>query len=152
MPLAVRTAAGVKDIAALVMRDASNTPRNIQELWARTQSGLVQVLGKLTAGLSSTVAQGSVNRVAGGPVTTRAVQALPNGGVAPYTYLWARTDGGGHPWTINSPTAAITTFTTNVGTNVDQLATFHCTITDATGQSAVTASVDADCWNDGGGL
>lgn len=152
MTVAVRTATGLKSVATFKVRDASNTLRTVEKAFIRTTNGLKQFFGQLAVALSQTTVQGSTNRAGSTGVSTRYVQATPQGGVAPFTYLWARTDGGAHSWTINSPTGAITNFSTTIGTNTEQVATFHCTVTDATGLTAVSADVTADCWNDGGGL
>jgi hypothetical protein len=152
MALAIRDAGNVsRSIAALVIRDATNTPRTIKELWLRTPDGLKQVFGQLAVTVSPTGVSGSVNRAGAATAYTRYVTASPSGGVAPFTYAWARTDGGAHGWAISSPTAAMTNFSTVVSSATDQTATFACTITDATGMTATSANVSADCWNDGSG-
>jgi uncharacterized protein YukE len=150
MTLAVKTTTGLKSTSILKVRDASNTLQNVQQGWRRDASGIKEFFGKLTVEVSPPGVSGSVNRSSAASATTRNATANVSGGVAPFTYAWARTDGGAHSWTINSPASAITSFSTPVSPNSDQVATFACTVTDATGTSATSANVSADCWNDGG--
>lgn len=152
MTLAVKTATGLKSAATIKVRDNTGTLKTVQKAYIRNASGLKALFGQLSATLSQATAQGSANRAGSTSVSTRYVQAIPDGGNAPYSYLWTRTDGGSHPWTINGATSATASFSTSVGTNTEQTATFACTVTDATGLTASTGDVTADCWNDGGGL
>jgi hypothetical protein len=152
MTLSVKTVTRTQSGGIMKVRDATNTLKTVQKGSRRDATGLKDFYGNLTVGLSSSSVSGSINRAGTGTAPTRTVTATPNGGVAPYTYLWTRTDGGSHAWNITSPTSATTAFSTLVSTNTEQTATFICTVTDATGQSAASGAVFADCWNDGGGL
>ena len=151
MTMAVKTATGTKMVSVFKVRDTTGL-KTVQKAFIRTASGLQQFYGNLTVGLSATFAQGSTNRSTTSSAATRIVTATPAGGVAPYAYAWTRTDGGSHAWTIGAPSSASTAFSTTVAPNAEQTATFICTVTDATGATAVSAAVTADVFNDGGGL
>jgi hypothetical protein len=74
-----------------------------------------------------------------GTVTTATVNATPTGGIAPYTYSWARVGAGsGEP---DSPTTAGTRFNRYVNLGEVSSETFRVTVTSA-GQTA-TADVSA---------
>jgi hypothetical protein len=152
MTVAVKTATGTKNTAVFKARDNTGTLKTVQKASRRDASGLKDFYGTLSVQLSSSSVSGSINRAGTGTAATQFVQATPVGGVGPYTYLWSRTDGGSHAWNITSPTSNITGFSTTVGTNTEQTATFKCTVTDATGMAVDSGTVNADCWNDGGGL
>lgn len=73
-----------------------------------------------------------------GMVTSEAATVTPTGGGAPYTYAWVRNTGAA---TINSPTSATTTFTeTGLAASEARNSTFTCTVTDASGQTAVVSA------------
>lgn len=152
MTLTVKTATGNKSASVFKVRDNTNTLKTVQHASRRDATGLKDFYGNLTVGLSATFAQGSTNRSTISSAATRIVTAAPTGGVTPYAYAWTRTDGGSHVWTIGAPSSASTAFSTTVAPNAEQTATFICTVTDATGATAVSAAVTADVFNDGGGL
>lgn len=73
--------------------------------------------------------------------TTLSTTVTPVGGVAPYTYVWTKVEG--NTLTVDSPTAATTTFSATgllQGENRD--ATYRCTVTDSTGGTPLTATAD----------
>lgn len=74
------------------------------------------------------------------PVTTAATTLTPTGGTAPYTYAYAITTEPSYGLvTIDSPSAATTTFTHNgVGAGEVLTATATATVTDALAQTATT--------------
>lgn len=73
--------------------------------------------------------------------TTASVTVTPTGGVSPYTYAWSLVSGD--TLTVNSPTAATTTFSVT-GLNSGDIASalYRCTVTDSTSGTALTATVD----------
>jgi hypothetical protein len=76
---------------------------------------------------------------------TNTVTVTPLNGNGPFTYSWTRIDGD--VLTAESPSAAATRFTALVPIGEILLATFQCTVTDATG-GVGTAEVNATL-NDG---
>jgi len=62
---------------------------------------------------------------------TNTVTVTPLNGNGPFTYSWTRIDGDA--LTAESPSAAATRFTALVPIGEILLATFQCTVTDATG-------------------
>jgi hypothetical protein len=68
-------------------------------------------------------------RLGSGAVTTNATTVTPTGGTGPYTYAWSLVSGD--TFTVNSPTAATTTFTTGLTTGQDKSAVYRCTVTDS---------------------
>lgn len=80
-------------------------------------------------------------------VTTDSVAVSPTGGLAPYTYSWARVSGS--YGSANSPTSATTSFSGSIPTGTEQFSTFRCTVTDSLGTS-VTVDVVAQFIEYGG--
>lgn len=64
-------------------------------------------------------------------VTTNSVTVTASNGLAPYTYAWSFVSG--ITATVNSPSAATTTFTRS-GTGQTINGTYRCTVTDSTGR------------------
>jgi hypothetical protein len=127
-----------RTITELIIRDGTNTPRTITELWIRDASNIPRLVFNPGGGatLSVTVAPDPTNKVAGdgsGVGTTPAVTATVVGGTAPFTYAWTTISyTSGIPPTVNSPTAAVTTFTqTGMAHGDVESAVFRVTVTDA---------------------
>jgi hypothetical protein len=86
--------------------------------------------GSLTASVSPLSAYGA--SLTAGPVTTNSVTVTPAGGTGPYTYSWAKESGD--DFTVNTPTGATTTFTTQTDvsdTNLSESAIYGCLVTDS---------------------
>ena len=85
----------------------------------------------LTLSVSPEYAYGT--RFGPGSVATNTIFALASGGTTPYTY--SVTHVAGATFTVYTPTAANTYFTTNVTYNDVLTATYRYTVTSADGQS-----------------
>lgn len=73
--------------------------------------------------------------------TTASTTVSVTGGTSPYTYSWAKVDGD--TLTVNSSTAATTTFTkTGMNQGDSYTATYRCTVTDSTVGTPLTATAD----------
>lgn len=82
--------------------------------------------GALTASASSSYAFASTGGGLSG--TTGTITITAAGGTSPYTYAWTKKSGD--TVTVNSPSAAATTFTSTPGTNNEHIGTYTCTVTD----------------------
>lgn len=77
----------------------------------------------------------------GTSVTTASATVTPAGGVAPYSYSWAKVSGG--TITATSPTSASSTFSaTGLASGESRTAVFRCTVTDSTSGTPLTATAD----------
>ena len=96
------------------------------------------------AALSLSISPSSINEFnVTCPITSSGATATPSNGVSPYEYLWTW-ESGGSGITINSPTAATTTFTNNGGGVASGVA--KCTVTDDNDDQAnATISVTLEC-------
>lgn len=90
--------------------------------------------------LSVSLTQTSVSASGVTPVVTASVGAIPNGGVAPYTYSWVRT-GGDANIGASSPTSEYTVFIDSVDTTGSYSATFTCTVHDNLGNAVTTGTL-----------
>jgi hypothetical protein len=153
--ITMRDASGVASIGALVLREAAGLT-DIGEVHIRDASGLKELFsptegggGAFTVDVTPDSFGARTSTFAGG-VTTSEVVATPNGGTAPYSCLWERTDANPEEWTIISPASLVTTFrAAAVGPGDAHTATFTCTVTDANGHVVVSAAVGAYAINYG---
>lgn len=104
----------------------------------------------------ATQVSGFVDNAAPTNVTTGSVLATPSGGIAPYTYAWARKDVSAYTWTIGTASAATTNFTCQaVEVGVSTQAIFELTVTDSLGnkgKKSITAKAkNKTILDDGGG-
>lgn len=123
-----------------------------QEVYLR-KGGALQLI---SSPVSNLVAVPSELEVYGGrsidatvAVTTFGTTVVVTGGVAPYSFNWARTDGGGETWEILADGASAR-FRCNCAPGDEFIATFACTVTPARGSPVTTVDVQATVHNFGG--
>lgn len=86
--------------------------------------------GTLTATAPQTVAQATTHN----PMTSAPATCTVTGGLAPYTYRWQEeSSGSADGITINTPSAATTTFARFLASNTSRTGRFVCKVTDAAG-------------------
>lgn len=138
-------------LKAISFRDASNTLRAVAVGQIRNAANALKLFtGSLSVSLSENTVGGRVNSGLSVAIQTHSVSVIPDGGAEPYTYLWALTGSSGGTWSITSATSDTTTFWGgNCGPGDSFNATFHCTVTDAAGNVAVTGTVTATVSNIG---
>lgn len=143
----IRDIAGLSEFGAIFLRDPANVLVEAGSMLVRDAVGLHEVFNGVSAELSVGVDLDSYGtRVSSfsGPVVTSEVTATPAGGRPPYSFAWERTDAGLDEWAILKPAQAITGFrAAEVAPGDEQSATFACTVTDANGNSVVSADVTA---------
>lgn len=88
----------------------------------------------MSASVSPAAAAGLISGL--GDCTTNSVTVTPSGGLAPFTYAWAKVSGEG---AVDRPSSATTAFTDNLALNESTSGAFRCTVTDSAAQ---TATVD----------
>jgi len=92
------------------------------------------------AALSVSVPNNTNNPRPPGAATSLTSTANVTGGIGPFSYQWSYVSG--HSFTIDSPTAIATTFSTVIGPGQFQTGTYRCTVTDhGTGAQATTTFV-----------
>lgn len=154
----VRTAAGSLDIAAIHVRDAANDLKAVVRGRIRDKTGALKTFFSSLAAPGGAVASPEIvvgYASAGTPkqVTTEPATTTASGGTGPYTYEWELVDAAG--WTINTPSAAATSFKSpHVAAYEQEEGTFRCKVTDATGAETFTNTITAHAANlgDAGGL
>lgn len=152
MSVALRTPAGSKSIVEIAARDAGNVVQTIQEGWIRTTAGLKQLFGQFVVSLSRSSVIARTNSGAAVPITSPSVTCNVEGGSEPFTYAWTKTAGVAG-WTIGSPAAATTNFTSPaLGPGESEAATFICTVTDAAGHILASSPVTVTASNIYGGF
>jgi hypothetical protein len=150
---AVRQVSGLGQIAAISVRDAANALHAVGAGEVRDAGNMLQpFFSALSASAAPEETSGFGNDGSAISVSTGSVTVTVEGGVAPFTPLWARTDGGGTTWAISDHTAASTSFSTSLAAGDSDTATFACTVTDATGATAVSNDITATAVNLGGGV
>jgi hypothetical protein len=87
-----------------------------------------------TLSLSQQLSIVSGSRSDAGAVTSSAATALVSGGTGPYTYAWTKVSGS--TFTVNSPTANATTFSTTLTNGQELSAVYRCTVTDSLAATA----------------
>lgn len=152
--ITARNITTAKEIASVKARNASSVLKGIASMKIRNASNVLKTVFSPANNLAVSVpafvygAQSSGSAI---DVTTEIATAIPTGGTAPYTYLWARTDGFGGTWTIFLPTNASTAFrASSVAAGDSKLAIFVCTVTDARGNTVDSIAINATADNFGG--
>lgn len=116
--------------------------------WFRHDGVISQFYAALSVAAAPLSVTGRGNSATVLPVTSAPATATVTGAAGTPTYQWTRTDLAPQIWTINEPTSASATFTTNCDQGEEFTATFVCTATDpVTGLSVTSAPVTADCAN-----
>lgn len=127
----VRNSGGVHAAKIAQVRDASGVAKTFWQA--------------MTASAAPSSVSGAANVNGTVTVVTNSTSATPAGGTGPYTYLWS---GGSAGWSIGSPNNATTSFArSGLGPDDSDTTTFTCTVTDATGVTATTNSVEAFAQN-----
>jgi hypothetical protein len=148
--LAINDGTAPKDVTGGAVRTSGGL-KSTTEIWIRTAAGsagaLKQVYAALAIALSTYSAIGRGNSATVLPVTSEPVTATVTGAIGTVTHAWTRTAADSQPWTINSPTAATTTFTTSCDQGESFTATFIDTATDQAGQVIASTAVTVSCAN-----
>lgn len=146
MSISIHRLGAAKPIVGMHVRRSGAT-KLVHRAWLRKDGKINKLLGTLALNLSSSAITGRAN--SGGPVTvfSRSVTATPDGTVGTVTYLWTRTDSNPQSWTIESPNAATTRFSTICDESESFGATFKCTATDAAAQVIASTDVSVSCAN-----
>lgn len=131
----------------------SGTTKLCRRAFLRTGGALRQFYAKLAVTLSKATAIGRASSAALVTVTSEPVTANVVGAVGSVSHSWTRTAPDAQTWTINNPTSATTTFSTDCDQSEEFSATFIDTVTDQAGQVLASDAVTVDCANNyyGGG-
>jgi hypothetical protein len=135
----VRGETAFAELASLQFIDVDEVPQPIASGAVRTATGLKSFFASMTAAAAPTSHTGFGNSSSPVDISTAAASVTITGGVAPFEYLWERSDANPGDWAIVNDEAAATAFTAEAvdpGTTAE--AEFKCTVTDATGATAET--------------
>jgi hypothetical protein len=146
MRIAVRKVGATKAVVGAHFH-IGGTSKAVERAWLRKDGSLHKLFGSYSVTLSSYVDAGHGNSAGPITVTSGGVSAIVDGSIGTISYAWTRTAPDGHSWTINSPTAAATTFSTTADENESWDATFICTATDQAGQVLASSPVSVACSN-----
>jgi hypothetical protein len=129
-----------RTISEIVIRDGTNTPRTISEIRVRDSNNVSRVIYSTAPDLSASAEPPDVFGIDYGTGTANSNETVvtASGGAAPYTYAWTvLSHTSATPPTVDSPTAAATTFTqTGIGPSDYVSASFQCLVTDDNGTTA----------------
>lgn len=131
-----------RTITELRIRDAGNVQRTITELWIRDVNNVSRLVfnpsgsAALAVGTDTDLVDGQ--SIGSGTCTTDAVTATATGGASPYVYAWTLlTHDGAILPTADSPTSATTTFTrTSMPPDSVLASTWRVTATDSNSNTA----------------
>lgn len=142
------TGGTLRTITQLRGRDESNVLRTFTRVRARDAGNVLRVVYDTTGASSfaATASPANTHGIGNGSATTNTTTVTPTGGTAPYFHAWTRVSyTNSTPPTINSPTAATTTFTqTNLDAGGVDRAVFRDTVTDsAVPPNSTTVDVNA---------
>jgi hypothetical protein len=99
---------------------------------------MLMVTGGMAVSLSPSSVSGTGESTGAAiTVTSATTTASVQGGIAPYTYAWAKVIGD--DMTITAPTSATTAFSSEEVPDLILSGTYRCTVTDAAG---ITARAD----------
>jgi hypothetical protein len=144
--MALRKAGVTRTVTGFHFRKGG-TIRTVVRAWIRRGGVLKAFYNAFSVALSTYAALGRGNSASVITVSSEIVTAIPTGAIGDVTYLWARTDGGAQPWTIDDSAAPATFFSTDCDQGEEFTATFKCTITDSVGQTIDSSDVTVDCAN-----
>src|SRR5688572_28071070 len=149
MAIEVRTSDAWKAVSACSVRVGGawklvlGVGVKVDGVWKQAFGTISPPGGDLVITIDKTSVEGV--RQGAGSVTTDAVAVTvtPGTGTSPYTYVWTKVSGA--DFTINTPSAASTTFTRTMAAEEDISAVYKCTVTDNTGQEQEkTVTVNAE--------
>jgi hypothetical protein len=140
MTAALHVSDAPHDITGIAIRVGGAT-KTVTEGWIRVDGALKQFYSVLAVALSKYLAIGRANSATIITVTSEPITATATGTIGDVAYSWTRTAPDSQPWTINSPTAQTTTFSTDCDQGEEFTATFICTITDRAGQVLASTPV-----------
>ncbi|MCR9194901.1 MAG: hypothetical protein NXH88_09230 [Hyphomonas sp.] len=129
--------AGTQEVADVLITD-----RGSLNAAQDAQDGNITTASQSDGGFTASASPSSANNISAGSgsKTTGSVTVTPVGGVTPYTYAWTKKSGDDIP--ADSASAATTTFTGSVTTGEYKFAVYTCTVTDSTGGTPLTTTVD----------
>jgi len=148
----IRDASGVATrLKEIEVRDGSGVAVPVTIVQVRDASGVAKTVWQTMAvSASPSAITGYGSSTSSIDITTGVVTVSVDGGTAPFSYAWARTDGGGGSWSAIVPTGASTAFKAlAIAGGADATSEFTCTVTDANGLTD-TVAIDATVMNFGG--
>lgn len=145
MTVALHVADVVKDVTGIAYRKGGL--KTIGEGWIRMGGAIKQFYAIIAIALSTYTAMGRGNSASTIAVGSALVTANITGAVGTISYVWSRTDADPQPWTIVSPNAQSTSFSTICDQGEAFTATFKCTATDQAGQVIASNDVEVTCAN-----
>lgn len=151
-----RTLSGVKAASALRVRDGGAVLKTVGNVRVRDASSTLRLVyssasgGAFTVSASPLVCYGGRAGGATLSVTSEEVSVSITGGSGPYTYAWSLIAAVDGTWAVTAPNADKTNFVvSSVPSGDTYTATFKCTVTDARGLTADSATVQVNCTNYG---
>jgi hypothetical protein len=148
MGAALRLTAGLRPLKNLRYHAPDGTVHAIKSGKVRTAAGLKPFFGSFSTSLSTDEVLGFSYGKPNATVESSGVGVTAAGGNSPFTYAWARTDGGPHTITATDSTKRLTGFKATVPAAQSYTATFACTVTDASGQAITTTDVAVTLTNE----
>lgn len=146
----IRDTSTLRALSKARLRDSGNVLREAAKVRVRDAGNVLRLLsgvGEMIAVADPSAVYGYGSSKGSIRATTNSATVTVTGGTPPYSYSWPTSAG----WGAIATTSATTSFRSpSIAAGGESSEEFACTVTDALGNVAVSNTVTATAYNDGG--